>query len=377
MSDYFALLEQDLIDAARRRSNVRPLRRRPPTRSFLLAAALALLVAGSAMAGTLYILRGDPIPAPAERDAGASQTVEPGSSHVLPMRAKDPAGGPAWALRVGRSRTGSICSTVGQEVGGEFGVTGTDGRFRPLAEGAVDGCGKDGSTLIGARVFDARRAADVRTVVNGVAGRDLRSASVTAVGRTRSVQVGPGGSFLVAYRGYPENLAIDVRLGFAGGRTERHPLGLSRSVIPDPAGDRAWVLFPFVHAGFRGRCVKFNSVRHDREHSSSPVACARNSAPYFFAVRRIEPDGDAWRGPARTAVWGRLGPDVASGVAVAGKDVRELRPAASGGAMLAVFAPSVEPRSIEVRLRMRDGSRRVERGDTNLVPTPKALEDVR
>jgi hypothetical protein len=377
MSDYFALLEQDLVDAARRRSNVRPLRRRPPTRSFLLAAVLALLVAGSAMAGTLYILRGDPIPAPAARDAGASQTVEPGSSHVLPMRADDPGGGPAWALRVGRSRTGAICTTVGQEVGGEFGVVGLDDRFRPLADGAVDGCGKEGSTLIGARVFDARRAADARTVVNGVAGPDARSVSVAAIGRDHEAAVGPGGSFLVGFAGYPENLGLDVRVRFADGHVERHPLGLSRSVVPDPAGDRAWVLFPFQHAGFSGRCVTFNSVRRDRERSSSPVACARRSAPFFFAVRRIEPDGDAWRGPARTAVWGELGPDVASAQAVAGKDVRELRPAASTRAVLAVFAPSVHPRSIDVRLLMRDGSRRFERGSANVVRTPKALEDVR
>jgi hypothetical protein len=375
---YLAQIEHDLVDAARRMHAPAKGRPRRSTRSILLAAALALLVGGTAMAGTLIALRGSAIPAPAERDAGPAQTVEPGTSRVLPQRADDPRSGPPFALRVARSRTGLVCTTVGQDVSGDFGVVGLDDRFHPLDAGVVDGCGRAGSTLVGARVFDARETADVRTIVNGVAGSGLRSVTVTAAGRDRSLEVGAGGSFLTAFAGYPENLGLDVRLVFEDGRTERHPLGISQSLIPDPEGDRAWVLFPFRHAGFTGRCVKFNTVRFmEPDRSSSPVVCAERSAPYFFAVRRIEPDGRAWRGPARTAVWGELGSDVESAQAIAGKDVRELQRGARSRAVLAIFGSHVDPATISVRLRMRDGSERIERGDTNLTPTPKGLEDVR
>jgi hypothetical protein len=61
---------------------------------------------------------------------------------------------------------------------------------------------------------------------------------------------------------------------------------------------------------------------------------------------------------------------------VAGKDVRTVR-RNQLRSFLVVFPPSVHPRTVEVRLRMTDGSERIERGDANLVPTPKRLEDVR
>ena len=103
MSDFLTYLEQDLVDAARRLSPdappARAKRRRPPFGSFLLAGAVALVVGGSAAAGTLIVLRGSVIPAPSETDAGPSQTVAPRSSTVLPLRARDPGGGAPYALR--------------------------------------------------------------------------------------------------------------------------------------------------------------------------------------------------------------------------------------------------------------------------------------
>jgi hypothetical protein len=380
MSDYFAVLEQDLVDAARRRSAVRPLRRRPPPRSFLLAAALALLVAGSAMAGTLYILRGDPIPAPAERDAGASQTVEPGSSHVLPMRADDPAGGPKWALRVGRSRTGAICSTVGQEVGGEFGVIGLDNRFRPLAEGAVDSCGlerRGTATLVGARVMDARNVAGVRTLVSGVAGNKLRDVRVLAGGRNQEAKIGPGGTFILALSGYPENLGVDVRLRFANGLYERHALGVSPYVVGDPTGDRAWETESFSGARENTGCVVFGSARERGARSQSPAACGtlrdvRRPRGYYFAVRLLK-KGRSWRAPARTAVWGAVGEDVRRiQVITPGQTARTLAIPPSR-AVLAVLAGDVPPDRVRVRVVLRDGSVHEHTGDTNLLPAPKGF----
>ncbi|MEA2445803.1 MAG: hypothetical protein QOJ12_3095, partial [Thermoleophilales bacterium] len=356
MSDYFAVLEQDLVDAARRRSAVRPLRRRPPRRSFLLAAALALLVAGSAMAGTLYILRGDPIPAPAERDAGASQTIEPGSSHVLPQRADDPAGGPPFALRLSRSRTGFVCSTVGQVGGGDFGLVGLDRRFRPFDEGVVDSCGQrrdNAATLIGARVLDARPPGNIRTVVSGVAGPQLRQAFIQVGGDQRRLTSGPDGTFITVVRGYPEDLGIRVVLRFADGHEEDFPLGRSDFVVRDPLEGPAWETMSFSFDSDSRRCVSFQPARQRLDAPVSPAACGRLAGKpnrergYFFAVRRLRERpvaprrrGDEsrgrWRGDPRTAVWGLTGKDVAR-IVVAGPAGRREVARAPSGAFLAVY----------------------------------------
>jgi hypothetical protein len=386
MSDYFAALEQDLVDAARRRSAVRPLRRRPPRRSLLLAAALALVIAGSAMAGTLYVLRGDPIPAPAERDAGASQTVEPGSSHVLPMRADDPAGGPAFALRVATSRVGGICSTVGQVEHGDFGLVGLDRRFRPMADGVVDSCGQnrdDAASLVGVRVLDADRPEEVRSVVSGVGGPALRSAVVVAANAPRNLDIGPDGTFITAVRGYPEDLGIRVSLRFADGHTEDHPFGTSASVVRDPAGGPAWQTMSFSYGNDPGQCVNFQPARERREIPISPAACGvfagkpNRERGYFFAVRRLkrtrtrvydEAKG-RWSFAPRTAVWGESGKNVRA-IAVVGPDGRRELTRTPGGAFLAVYPGAVDPGDLRVEVTLTNGTVRRHGGDTNLAAPP-------
>jgi hypothetical protein len=382
MTDFIAGLERDLMEAAARRAAAASPRARPPIRSLLLAAALLLAVAGSAAAGTLLALRGSVIPAPAERDAGPQQTPAPGTVRVEPLRAADPAGGPPWALRVARSRTGLLCGTVGQARGGQFGLVGLDGRFRVLAEGVVDGCGH--APMIGTRVFAARRPADVRTVVNGVAGPSLRSVTVAAAGRRRSLEVGPDGSFLLALRGYPEDIGIDVRLVFAGGRREVHHFGRSAAVVRDPGGDNAWKLESVGGSGVASDCVLFETARQgSRSFATSPAACGslgdvRRQRGYFFAVRRIDASGPRghgdfpgyWRGhPARTAVWGEVGKNVKR-VDVIGPDGPRRVPLAYARDFLALFTPDVAPSSLRVRITLRDGTVRTHRGDTHLARQP-------
>jgi len=230
MSDFLTLLERDLVEAAARRTQAQPVRR-PARRVLPLAAALAIVVAASGAAATLTVLRGSPLPAPSEKVAGKQATPVPGTSRIEPMRARDPGGAPPWALRVARSKTGLVCSTVGQVVDGDFGIVGLDRRFRALPDAAVDSCGQlrhNATSLIGARVFDAPRRRDVRTVVNGFAGSELRSVSVEAGGSPRTLPVGPDGTFVLALRGYPEDIGIRVTLRFADGHVERHVLGRVR-----------------------------------------------------------------------------------------------------------------------------------------------------
>jgi hypothetical protein len=387
MSDYIALIEQDLVDAARRRANVRRLPARRSRRSLLLAAALALIVAGSAMAGTLYVLRGSPIPAPEERDAGPAQTVAPGTSVVLPLRADDPAGGPPFAMRIARSRTGLICATVGQIEGGDFGLVGLDRRFRPLAEGAVDSCGErrdNAASLVGARVLDADRRADVRTVVSGIAGPNLRSAQVRTGATTRTLELGPGGTFISVIRGYPEDVGVRVRLRFADGHVESEPFGTSSFVVLDPLGGPAWQPQGISFSGFPVQCVGFGSARARRTLTASPLVCGRHPDPrkpptgWFFAVRRLERTrggGGAfaarghWRTAPRTAVWGQASEEVRE-VAITGPGGRRPVPITPGRTFLAVYPPTVDPASLRVELLLANGQRRTYRGDTNLVPPP-------
>lgn len=376
---------------------------RPSWRVFLggsrsarsLALAFALLVAAAATAGaaTLYVLRGSVIPAPASRDVAPEQTPAPGTSRVSELRVADPhAGEPPWTVRLARSRTGYLCSTVGQMRDRHFGLVGMDRRFRLLAPGIVDGCGQPrqhATSLIGARVLDAPRPADVRTVVNGVGGADLRAVTVAAGGTRQRAALGDGGVFLAVVRGYPEDLGIQVTLTFAGGRVERHAFGAGSFVVPDPLGGRAWTTTAFGFGTGPGRrpdlrtCVNFRPAREVRNPPISPSACGvlgnpRRRHGYFFAARRIVPgtggvpiqlDGDGhWgRHPARTAVWGLAAEDVTSvTVAAPGTTPRKLR-LAPNRAFLALYDARVDPRSIRVSVKFRDGRVEGRSGDTNLV----------
>src|SRR5207253_7130378 len=91
---------------------------------------------------------------------------------------------------------------------------------RALPAGVIDSCGQehhDAAALIGARVFDAKRHADVRTLLYGVAGSQLRSAIVVTAGQHRALPIGDGGAFLMALAGYPEDVALRVVLRFSDG----------------------------------------------------------------------------------------------------------------------------------------------------------------
>jgi hypothetical protein len=382
-------------------------RPRSPGRALVVAGLLVLLVAASSAAATLFVLRGSPIPAPSPRDVPPEQTPVPASARLAPQRAADPGGGPPWALRIARSRTGFLCSTVGQVVGGQFGLVGLDRRFRTLAAGIVDGCGQErhnAASLVGARVFDAHHGRDVRTVVNGVAGPQLRRVIVEAGGVRRDVPVSAGGVFVTALRGYPEDLGIRVALSFADGHVERHPFGVSDSVVPDPTGGRAWRVEAFqfgraipARCARPGRhhacpppggptevCVRFRPARQTRNPPFSEAVCGRFADPrrrsgYFFGVRREVPGpafvpGDfyaaGWKHhPPRTAVFGIAGEDVTR-VDVDGPGGRRHVVIAPGGAFVSVYGPDVRPADLAVRVTLRGGRVETHRGDTNLV-TPR------
>ncbi|MGX6449647.1 hypothetical protein ACVU7I_16530, partial [Patulibacter sp. S7RM1-6] len=363
-------------------------------RTVAAAVVLTGATAAAAGAGTLYALRGSVIPAPAAQDVPHEQTPVPGSARVSALRVADPqAGVPPWTLRVARSDTGYLCSTVGQVQDGDFGIVGLDRRFRPLAEGIADSCGQEqrgAASLVGARVLDGRTPRDVRTVVNGVAGRGLRRVDVVTAGGTTTAAIDAGtGAFAAVLRGYPEDLGLRVRLRFADGRTQREDLGWDPWLVLDPEGGRAWRATSFMTSGDARDCVRFSWARPARDAPRGPDACGAirgaNDHPrgVFFAVRRLaghrevkEPSGmrSSWHGaPARTVVWGGFGEDVRRVTVVDDAGRRHDGRRGTGTTILAVLPGSVDPRDVRVRVEFRDGRTRTYRGDTNLAERPVPL----
>lgn len=370
------------------RSGSRRLARRLPPRVLALASLLVLSAGAASAAATLLVLRGSVIPAP--RATPPEQTPAPGTARLTGFTVADPrSGSTRWTMRLATSRTGLLCSTAGQLVGGEFGLVGLDGRFRRLSGEAADACSivrTNASSLVGARVFDAGRPGDVRTVVSGVAGDRLRAVTVAAGGRTRRVAVHTGGTFLAVFAGLPEDLGLDVRLRFADGHAERHPFGIAPLVLPDPDGGRAWRIQNGMVGGDTRTCVTLRAARQRRDAPSSPAACGRlgdgrRQRGVFFAIRRLTPGtkpsfaspfGGWWRStPPRLLVWGAAGKDVASITVRGPRGARRtgtfFRP---NGAFAHMFGPDVRPGEVTVTVRFRDGRTLVRDSSTGIVPTP-------
>jgi hypothetical protein len=325
------------------------------------------------------------IPPPAARDVPREQQPAAGSVRVSELRAPDPVDGrPPWTLRLARSSTGLLCTTAGQLVGGRFGLIGLDGRFRAYDERIVDSCGErvagPHASLVGARVFDADRTSEVRTVVTGIGGPRLETATLLSAAGRRPVRVGRDGTFAAAVGGYPEDSTLALELRFAGGRVE---FGRSPVVIPDPLGAQAWKL----EAGTTSRdlrlCVTISRARANGG-PRSPGACGIAMTEghfrddWFFAVRRLTADrpspggggfaddGDWYGAPPRTAVWGAAGSRVRQ-IAVRGPGVdRTVRPN-RGGTFLVMLAPTVDPRTLTVTVTTDDGRVERRRGDANLL----------
>jgi hypothetical protein len=363
--------------------------RRLPARALGLAALIVLSAAAASAAATLLALRGAVIPAP--RATPPEQSPTPGTGRIAGFSVADPRHGqPRWTMRLATSRTGLRCATVGQLVGGGFGIVGLDERFRGLSPDVADACSvvrTNAASLVGARVFDASRRAAVRTVVSGVGGELLRSVTVAAAGRAQPVRVHDGGTFLAVLAGLPEDLAINVRLRFADGHVERHPFGVAPLVLPDPDGGRAWRVESGMLSGDSRSCITLRPARERRNPPVSPAACGRLGDPrrtrgVFLAIRRVTPGtggmpvtgfGEgAWRStPPRLIVWGAAGRDVAS-IAVRGPHGAPHTGTffRANGSFAYMFGPRVRPGQVVVTVRFRDGHTLVRRESTGLLPRP-------
>jgi hypothetical protein len=380
MSAAFERLERDLTAAAGRLAGEVPGHERAaageerPRRAVAgVAVALSLAIAGAA-AAAFQVLGVDPgAPSPAPRE----QRVAPGTSRVLSLRALDPDPRAApWSLRLSRSRSGRVCVTAGQVLGGRFGIVGTDGRLRARPKTKADACGQetgDGPAVLGMRVFGAAQPADVRTIVNGVAGEGLARVTVAARGGPpRAAPHSADGAFLVALRGYPQDAQPVVSLRWRDGRVRRYPFAADPFVVPDPLDGPAWRVerAPILGTPLPPQvaCVSFSAARPRPDAPRSPALCGRSGRPgdaLFWAARRLggdrEPGREAplagdWNGhPPRTALWGSASPGRVRELVVTGPRLRRAVRPTPVGSFLVVLSPEVRPADLRVEVRFQDG----------------------
>jgi hypothetical protein len=123
---------------------------RSQLRTVVLAAIALLAVAAVALAASGVFSTGRAVrpvsrPSPETQDGAAI----PSTIHLLTVRAPDPAGGPAWGLRLARTTRGEVCITPGRFQDSMIGVLGIDrafgddGRLHPFARDYLNpaGCG--------------------------------------------------------------------------------------------------------------------------------------------------------------------------------------------------------------------------------------------
>jgi hypothetical protein len=359
-------------------------------RTLLLAAALALLLAGVATAAIL-ITQGAPLPAPYAQDLLSSGVPLPSTVRLAGLDAPDPnPAEPSWDIRLSRTRAGETCTAVGQILDGQFGIVGLDHVFRALPLGGVDACGvqaPDGPVLAGARVFVGVSPQTARTVVNGVAGTGARSVTVYGPGGARALRLGPQGSFITVFAGYVEEVRPRVVVVTRDGST--HSVSFAQSSafeVADPDGGSPWEVSGEADVGPGAypdeNCAQASQQlgRSDPSQYQSPMTpqvCGRlGQQPLFVLMRRFVPGegertGYPWRNsPSRTLVYGAAASRVASLTLSGAGAPLSLPIDPRGGVFLAVLDGHVDPRSLTLTARLRNGSVLTYRHSTGLLDPP-------
>lgn len=357
--------------------------RRRRWRSVAVAFAVMVPVAATSGAATAVVLRETVVPPPDPATVPDEQTPLAGTAVVSDLRAADPdTAAPPWTLRVAHSKTGFTCTTVGQVQDNVFGLTGLDGVFRRLPAELSDACGQ-GGTLTGVRVMAADERRDVRSIVYGVAGTRLRTATLLTATGDRTLELGAGGTYVAALRGYPEDHAVALRLTFADGRDERHRLSTARPTIPDPEGAQAWEVTRYA-MGTRWRCALVHEARlGGQERVQSPTACLglRTSRRTWVADARVLRSDErglagfdrwSWRGaPDRTVVWGVARTnDAVRSVILQGAGAPRPLAVSEDGAFAAVLAPTTKLADLRLVVTLADGTVQTGKPREGLTPDP-------
>jgi hypothetical protein len=351
---------------------------------------LLLLLAAAATAAVLLIQQGSPLPAPHPQDLRSSGIPLPGSARLAGLNAPDPSSSnPPWDVRLSRTSNGEICTAVGQVLDRRFGIVGLDHVFRAFPLGSVDSCGidsGDGPLLVGAKDFVGASPSEARTVLSGVAGDAVRAVTAYGTGAPRQLKLGPQGSFVTVYAGEAEAVRPRVRIVMRDGRERTIALEQSSVFeVRDPESGVAWAastepdLEP--NAFPDEDCVQVTREPNQSEATRfglplTPQICGRLSAsPLFVQMRRFVPGEDSdpsrWgNAPSRTIVYGIVAPRVAHLTLTGAGAARSLAIDRRGGAFMAVLNGRVDPRSLTLSARLRDGAVISYRRPTGLLAYP-------
>lgn len=206
----------------------------------VLPVALLILLAGAAAAiAASLISSGAPVPPThvfSTPDAGLGKIV-PGGAHLLPISTPDPAGGPAWGMRVLKTTRGAGCIQVGRLVNGQLVALGQDDAFKddgrahelPLSAGverlkcslldqrgdiydnitlkSVVASAAPGEQCRAPGTYTQRSSfptcplADERNLYFGLLGPDAQSITYSIHGQSHTLALGPGGSYLLVTKG--------------------------------------------------------------------------------------------------------------------------------------------------------------------------------
>jgi hypothetical protein len=190
-------------------------------RPLVLAFAALLLVTATAWAAGLLPV-GAPLPAPPRGDVPARLLPRPGTARVDALRVADPTGGPPWGLRISTSRTGLTCYAFGRVQAGTLGIVDAAGRFRPLP---LAGTGSCSDLSVDPVAFDIRRVATeagkARTLVGGVAGREVTRIVASRPGPSRNLVPSRAGAFLVVYDGAVPLSSLRLKAYFRDGKSRQ------------------------------------------------------------------------------------------------------------------------------------------------------------
>jgi hypothetical protein len=230
----------------------------------LLATVATMTLAGGALAANALLQTGEPVPANTSKRWAEAPRILPGMRRVIDVGAKDPRGGPGWAIALygvelppvtfpdGRRSTPHrlVCATAARFQGGEIGVVGRDGvfgddgRFHPLVpESRPSGAcvGGDAHGLLGLTADGPTVPASGYTGPPGARGVGGCKEYVADPAATQSKWVRRRLRDVPVCRASGQRI---VKYGFAGPRATKVTFGNSRftrTATPDPETSGAYL----------------------------------------------------------------------------------------------------------------------------------------
>jgi hypothetical protein len=295
-------LRASFMDAAERRAGA-PARvargRRQPLRMVVAVALVLLLLAAAALAASGVLRTGSPV-RPSRRLAPTVGlgAPAPGGSRVLRVSFADPAGGPAWGIRLVHTTRDLLCIQLGRLYRGSLGVLGLDGAFRddgqfhPLPPDTIGR--QPGATSCqpeGVRVsLDVSGIPESglmpefgnlgvlsrdRWVSYGLLGPDAVSVTYAYMGASHTVPVEAGtGAYVIVLRGVKASQSHDgITAGGSSGSSR--PGG---SPLPNPEGAVTAITYRLG-----------GTTCEDAIKASAPNACPRPQSAPERGGRPLEP----------------------------------------------------------------------------------------